>query len=87
MKNIPLQGTGEMGQRLRALAALTDDWGLIPSTQTVTHKTIYATPDPVDLIPSSGLCVRYPHPLVPSVGTAHIRYTDICYMPVKHPYT
>ena len=41
-----------MAQWLRALAALAEDPGLVPSTQMVAHKL---TVTPVDLVPSSGL--------------------------------
>jgi hypothetical protein len=33
-----VSGTGEMAQQLRALAALPEDPGLIPSTHTAAHK-------------------------------------------------
>jgi hypothetical protein len=33
-------GTGEMAQQLRELAALPEDWGLIPSTHMAAHKSL-----------------------------------------------
>lgn len=47
-------GTGEMGQWLKALAALTEDSGPIASTHNGSSQPSI-TPDTGDLIPSSDL--------------------------------
>jgi hypothetical protein len=37
LKISPVSGTGEMAQKLRALATLTEDWGSVPSNGMVAH--------------------------------------------------
>jgi hypothetical protein len=44
-----------MIQRLRVMAALSEDKGSVPSIQVVNGSQPFVTPVPGDLIPSSGL--------------------------------
>ena len=50
-----------MAQWLRALAALSEDPGLIPSIHMVAHDHIYVTPATGDQMLSSGCCGHYRH--------------------------
>jgi hypothetical protein len=53
---ISASGATEMAQRLRALPALTEDLGSVPSTQTGAHYQTNSVPG--HLTPSPDLCVQ-----------------------------